>query len=70
MFGTCQVKYWQNYTLSVLPRADGDSPWLPSPETDCLPPHATLEHLPLHDPRISTGKGFKVDACVGPNNCS
>ena len=63
-----QVKYWQNHT-SYLPQA-GDSPWLPSPDNGCLPPTATLEHLPLDHLDISTGKGFKVGACIGPNNCS
>lgn len=62
-----QVKYWQNHT-SYLPQA-GDSPWLPSPDNGCLPPTATLEHLPLDHLDISTGKGFKVGACIGPNNC-
>ncbi|CAE7226903.1 ATP13A3 [Symbiodinium sp. CCMP2456] len=63
-----QVKYWQNHA-SYLPQA-GDSPWLPSPDNGCLPPTATLEHLPLDHLNISTGKGFKVGACIGPNNCS
>lgn len=58
-----QVKYWQQHAAT-------DPPWLPSTDTNCLPPAATLAALPLDDPRISTGKGFTViDHCVGPNNC-
>jgi len=62
-----QVKYWQNHT-SNLPHG-GDSPWLPSPDNGCLPPAGTLEQLPLDHLNISTGKGFKVGSCIGPNNC-
>ena len=53
-----QVKYWQLHAAT-------DPPWLPSTDTNRLPPAATLAALPLDDPRISTGKGFTViDHCV------
>ena len=64
-----EVKAWQNYSR-VASATSGSDPWLPSLDSECMPPSKTLNAIPLDHPLISTGKGFMVtDGCRGPNNC-
>eukprot|EP00435_Cladocopium_sp_Y103_P035422 s1144_g9.t1 len=58
------VKPWQNHSRSLV-----SDIWLPSKDSKCLPPSPTLAAIPLDHPWISTGKGFSVQGCIGPNNC-